>query len=303
MHHLNDVLEELVELLHDLLRGVVDGEGGGADDVDKQHCHLAVLTAQLRAFLQGALCHLSADIAAEDIAHALALTQAAHHLVETGLENTELGAVVDVHLDVVLAAAHAVDGVLQLQDRIHHTHHSEHGADKPRTQRRDAQCDDGRDDIGGIGGEHPHLLAQVHQDDADERDAGGHEPRGKQPVLNRRLQGGILEAACHGLRRHGAHEALRLQVGQEHDEAAGQSRRNAHDDGQPRRVLARKYHRQKDAHQPDTRGHPGLVERDAQDQVAHHIGIVVIGTALPVQHRPEQPQGHRDANDDGEGHE
>ena len=174
MHHLDDMLEELVELLHHFFRGVIDGEGGGPDDVDKQHGHLAILAAEFWAFFQSTLGHLGADIAAENIAHALALAQATHHLVEAGLENTELGTIVDIHLDIGLSSAHAVDGILQLDDGVYHAHHGEYGADESGSQGRDAQRDDGGDDIGGIVSEHPHLLAHVDQNDADERDSGSH---------------------------------------------------------------------------------------------------------------------------------
>ena len=85
VHHLNDDLEEVVQRGHDLLRGVVDGEGGGADHVDEYDGHAAVLPAELRLLLERLLGDLGADVAAEDVSDALALVEAAHHLVEPGL--------------------------------------------------------------------------------------------------------------------------------------------------------------------------------------------------------------------------
>ena len=46
VHHSNNLLEEVVEGGDNVLGGVVDGEGCGADDVDKQDGDVAVLTAE-----------------------------------------------------------------------------------------------------------------------------------------------------------------------------------------------------------------------------------------------------------------
>ena len=54
---------------------------------------MALLAAELRAFPLRGRGHLAPDVAAEQIAHALALAQAVHHRVETPLQLAELGAV------------------------------------------------------------------------------------------------------------------------------------------------------------------------------------------------------------------
>ena len=46
VHHSNNLLEEVVERGDNVLGGVVDGEGCGADDVDKQDGDVAVLAAE-----------------------------------------------------------------------------------------------------------------------------------------------------------------------------------------------------------------------------------------------------------------
>ena len=45
VYHLDDVLEELIELLHNFFGGVVNGKRGGTDDVNKKHRYFAVLSA------------------------------------------------------------------------------------------------------------------------------------------------------------------------------------------------------------------------------------------------------------------
>ena len=47
--------------------------------------------------------HVLADLAAEEVADALALSQAVGHPVEAGLEQADLAAVVDLHVHVELA--------------------------------------------------------------------------------------------------------------------------------------------------------------------------------------------------------
>ena len=167
MHHRHDVLEEFIELRDHFFGGVVDREGGGTDDIDEQHRDLPILPAQFGALIKGALGHLGAHVAAEDIADALALAQPAHHLIKSRLQDAELGSIVDIDLGIGLAAAHAVDRILQFHDGIDHAHDGEAGADKPSGQGREGQCHDGRDDFAGIAGEEPGVLPQQHQHDAE----------------------------------------------------------------------------------------------------------------------------------------
>ena len=57
---------------------------------------------------------------------------------------------------------------------------------------------------------------------------------------------------------------------------------------------------QDDADEPHRGRHHGLVDGDAQHQVAHHVWIVGFGIALPVQHRAEEQEGYGNSDNHGE---
>ena len=73
--------------------------------------YLAFLATEHRIDCKCVAGDLVADVPAEELTDALTLAKSAQHLVETDLEDTHLGAVVDRHSDVGVSAAHAVDGV------------------------------------------------------------------------------------------------------------------------------------------------------------------------------------------------
>ena len=80
------------------------------------------LAAQLELLLQRGVGHVLAHVAAEEVAHPLALAQSGRHAVEAGLEQPHLAAVVDGHLHVQLA-------LLDLAERAaHREHRVRHGA-------------------------------------------------------------------------------------------------------------------------------------------------------------------------------
>ena len=111
---------------------------------------------------------------------------------------------------------------------------------------------------------------------------------------------GIFVAARDGGRGNWAHEALGLQVGNEHHDHARQHRGDADGQRQPPRIGGDGGDGDDDADKPHRRSHARLVDGDAHDQVAHHIPVVCPGVALPVQHGAEQQEGHNHADDDRE---
>src|SRR5699024_615365 len=122
VNYFYNVLKEVIELFHNAFRGVVDSKGGGANDVNKEHCYLAVFAAELGALIHRALRNFSTDVAAEKIPSPLALMHTAHHFVEAGLQYTPLGAIVDIDFYVAFTATHTVDGILEFIYWIHHAH-------------------------------------------------------------------------------------------------------------------------------------------------------------------------------------
>ncbi len=79
-------------------------ERGRADHVDEEHGDVAHLAAELDLAVQRRLSDLAADVAAEQVAHALALLQTGGHAVEAGLEQPDLAGVVDLHPRLEVAA-------------------------------------------------------------------------------------------------------------------------------------------------------------------------------------------------------
>ena len=74
--------------------------------------------AELHALVQSRPGHVRADVPAEEVAQLLPLVQAAHHLVEPGLQHSDLGAVVDPDLHVEVSSLHLGERLPQAADRL-----------------------------------------------------------------------------------------------------------------------------------------------------------------------------------------
>ena len=98
--------------------GRLDGELGGAGHVDEEDRDRPGLPAEALLPLERLPRDVLADVAAEEVADALALAQAGDHLVEAALQQAELAAVVDGHLDVEVALGDVGDGMAHRDDRI-----------------------------------------------------------------------------------------------------------------------------------------------------------------------------------------
>ncbi len=79
-------------------------------EVDEDDRDVTLLAAEFRALLFGRGGHLAADVAAEQIPHALALTQAGDHRVEAALQLPEFGAVEHHQVGVEVALARRGSG-------------------------------------------------------------------------------------------------------------------------------------------------------------------------------------------------
>ena len=134
LHH---AVEEFVQGLDHVFRIALGSKPGGADHVHEQHRHVAGFPAQFRLLLQRSAGHIRAHETPEQFRNPLAFPQATHHLVETSLQHTNLGGIVDAHRGVSFPASHPVDGILQLPDGIHHRHREQARSCIPGQQHRD----------------------------------------------------------------------------------------------------------------------------------------------------------------------
>ena len=82
----DDDVEELVEQVDDFAWRMGGGQLGRAHQIDEQHRDVAFLAAQFGTALQCPSRDVLADVAAEQVAHALAFTEFADHVVEAGLQ-------------------------------------------------------------------------------------------------------------------------------------------------------------------------------------------------------------------------
>ena len=155
---------------------MVDGEGCGADDVDKQDGDVAVLAAEGGQLLQRAAGHFCADIAPEQIVDALAFPQATHHFIEARLKHTNFRAVVNADGGVGVAAAHALNGLMKLRNRVHDALGHQGCSHSAGDQRHASQRNNAWQDATGIVVEIPHTLAHHHEQHAQDR-----HPRGDYP--------------------------------------------------------------------------------------------------------------------------
>ncbi len=133
--------EEPVQGGHDL-RGI-GGDRRRADQVDEQDGDLAPLPAELCAAGQCVLGDLLSDVAAEQVANALPLAQPRDHAVEPSLQQADLVAVVDGHLDVGVATLHLGEGKADRLQWIRQGAGREHCGGQAGQQRRQAQEQDG----------------------------------------------------------------------------------------------------------------------------------------------------------------
>ena len=118
----DDDAEKLVEQTDNLARRAGRGQSGGAHQVDEQDCDVALLAAQFGAALQRPPGDVLTDVTAEQISHALAFTEFAHHVVESGLQQAQFGGVVDLHVSVVVTALHLTERPAQLSQRVRDRH-------------------------------------------------------------------------------------------------------------------------------------------------------------------------------------
>ena len=144
----------------------------GALEVDEEDAGLARLSPELDLArrLGGALGHLAADVAAEEVAQLLALAQPGRHPVEPDLQQTDLGAVEHHDLPVELAALDVEQRVPHGEDRVDHGARREH-RDEQAEDEHDGAHDDGRDAQPGDG----HRVVDQRDHPGDHE---GHDGRG-----------------------------------------------------------------------------------------------------------------------------
>ncbi len=97
--------EELVQQADDFLRRPADRKHGRAGQVDEQRAGFPDLTAQRAIPLQCLLGDLGPDMTPEQITQTFPLPQSPGHLVESRLEQADLGGVVHLHRHVEIAVA------------------------------------------------------------------------------------------------------------------------------------------------------------------------------------------------------
>src|SRR5205807_2214525 len=117
-HGAHDDVEEAVQQLDHVVGGQRLGESRRPDEVDEKGADLAAFAAQAHAVFQGIPGHVLTDVAAEQVLQLPALAKAGDHLVEAGLEQTDLGAVVDCDFDVEVAGLHTPHRTAKLAQRI-----------------------------------------------------------------------------------------------------------------------------------------------------------------------------------------
>ena len=299
VHAVDDALEELVELADDDFRRVLHGEGGRSDDVDEQHGDEAILAAQRRLLLQRLACDFRTDVAAEQVADALAFLEAAHHFVEAGLQDAHFGSVVDGHAGVDVAAADAVDGAGEVADGVDDAHGGEHGAGVSGDEREYGEGEDGGQDVAEVVGEVAESLREEHQQDGHDGQAGGEHPGLQQTLADGRFEGGVGGPSRECFGGDGADEPFGDEVRhQGHDGAAEHGGDDDHE-AEPGGVDERDDAEHEHADAPDDRAEYRLVGGDAHDQVAHPSRVVAVGVALPSQDGFEQQPGGADAGGDG----
>src|SRR5262249_37950483 len=84
MDDIDHDLEKLIEQLHNLAGSLAGHQRGGSDQVDEQHCDVALLTARLGIVLQSATRHVFAHIPAELLAEAAPLRHATPTMWQSG---------------------------------------------------------------------------------------------------------------------------------------------------------------------------------------------------------------------------
>jgi hypothetical protein len=82
---------------------VIGDEGGGADEVDEQHGGVTRLASEREPAPECRAGDLLADVATEQVAHAVAFPEPGDHPVEARLQQSNFAAVVDGHDHVRLS--------------------------------------------------------------------------------------------------------------------------------------------------------------------------------------------------------
>ncbi|SON60146.1 hypothetical protein MSIMFI_01639 [Mycobacterium simulans] len=225
----HDHPEELVEQADDLGGRSRRGQLGGADQIDEQHRHVALLAAQLRASFDGPPGHVFADVATEQVTQSLPLGQVAHHVVEARLQQAQFAGIVDLHVSVVVAALHLAQRPAELAQWVGDRHGHQQGAGRPDAQRRQRQQQDGIEQRLRCCMYQRHLVGAHGQHDRQQWHGGGQHPRQHQPQD---------DAACLHVFRHTAaqrgdsdrpQDALRLQVADDCGGRGAQGRGDRHD--------------------------------------------------------------------------
>ena len=199
----DDHAEEVVEQLDDLARRPLVGQLGRADQVDEQHGDVELLAAERDAALQRLARDVLADLAAEEVAEALALAQPVDHAVEPGLQQPDLAAVVDVDVRAVVAVLQPAHRAAQALQRI---------GERPRGEGHDGQADDQRDAAeqqrrggdavrGGVQDAGQHAGADER--DAQHRHAGAQDVGQQDPRRDARQLGPLGHVVGQGPRRTG----------------------------------------------------------------------------------------------------
>ncbi len=230
----DDNAEELVEQADDVGGGDGRRELCRPDQVDEKHCDVALLAAELGAALQGAAGHVLTDVAAEQVTQPLPLGEFAHHVVESGLQQTQFAGVVDLHVRVVVTPLHFAKGPTQLAQRVGDRHRDQHGAEQADHQCGDGQQQDRCGETVGGRGENLDLAGDHRQHDRQDRHGGGQHP-GQHLALNHARRAEVLRhAAAQGGDRHRPQHPFGLQIAD--DRRRGRAERGG--DRNDRRGLA-----------------------------------------------------------------
>ena len=187
-------LEILVQRRHEVVGCEMLGDGGEARNVGEQDGGLARLAGQhaLAFALEDGGGHALVDIAAEGLAEALALAQAADHVVELPGELADLVVGGDHHALAEIALGDPAHGARQVADRPEQRPGDEIGRDRhaherdaddvgdldlepvafvgeegddDRRQRRDRDHHQGDDQLGGVAAEEQREVAAVVAED------------------------------------------------------------------------------------------------------------------------------------------
>ncbi len=171
VHRSHHDLEEVVEDVGDLRGRAIDGELGGAGQIDEEDRDVAYLAADRLVGLDRPPGHVGSDVPTEEVTQPVSLDQAGDHSVESALQTPDLGLLVDVDgpSDVaVLDVGHRLDDVSHgIGDG---TGHQDQRA-KPEKHRHGGEHDDRNVQCRRLGDEPAVRPAQDQHRDRDARHA------------------------------------------------------------------------------------------------------------------------------------